>query len=175
MWIRRIDRLIEARRDRKGLIHAISYGRAKEIYAMSEHKDLMIMHGTGGASAALRTFEQRTGGAILISPSMETGIDLPYDLCRYQIVAKVPIPDTRGTIMQVRCEQDPELRYYLAMQRLVQMAGRIVRAADDWGETLIVDDSFGDWFFAKAKKHAPRWFIDAVQFTDVLPPPLNCS
>lgn len=173
MWMRRIDRLIEARRDRKGLIHAISYTRAKEIFAMSEHRGLMIMHGSGEAKSALRAFEQRSGGAILISPSMETGIDLPYDLCRYQIIAKVPIPDTRGRIMQIRCDQDPELRVYLAMQRLVQMTGRIVRAADDWGETFIVDDTFGSWFFGRAKKHAPQWFIDAVEFCDTLPAPVN--
>jgi hypothetical protein len=38
------------------------------------------------------TFKRRKAPAFLVSPSMTTGWDFPYDQCRWQIIAKVPIP-----------------------------------------------------------------------------------
>lgn len=173
MWMRRIDRLIEPRTDRKGLIHPISFTRGRELYEASEHKHLMITHGAGGAAGALREFQDHKGPCILLSPSMETGIDLPDDMCRYQIIGKVPLIDKRGKIMAIRCQLDKELEFYLAMQRLVQMYGRIIRNPLDWGETFIVDDTFGDWFLKRARKHAPKYFLDAVEFTEMFPIPMQ--
>jgi len=173
MWMRRIDRLIEARRDRKGLIHTVSYARMKELYQFSDHKDLMIVHESGETAYALQALKDHDGPIILVSPSMETGIDLPYGDCRYQIIGKVPIPDTRGKIMQIRTQLDPDYAFYLAAQKLVQATGRPMRAADDWAETFIVDDTFGDWFLNRSKKFMPQWFKDAIEFTDVLPAPIQ--
>jgi len=175
LWMRRIDRLIEPRRHLKAFISTVSYARMQELFKCSEHKDLMIIHESGDAKWALEHFVNFQGPQILVSPAMDTGIDLLYDLCRYIIIGKVPIPDTRGALMQIRVKQDPELPYYLAMQKLVQATGRGMRAPDDWCETFIVDDTFGDWFFARAKKHAPRYFVDAVEFSDVLPEPLKVA
>jgi Rad3-related DNA helicase len=59
------------------------------------------------------------------------------------------------------------------MQKLVQACGRGMRGPLDWCETFIVDDQLrSDWFFRKYKKHAPRWFIAAVEFVDYMPEPL---
>lgn len=174
IWIRRIDRLIEPRRllGRKGLIHAVSYARAKEIFELSEHKDLMIWHESGTSVQALDAFIKSEQPAILISPSMTTGIDLPGDLCRYQIIAKVPLPDTRSSIMKVRTEHDPDYGFYLAMQTLVQSCGRAVRNEEDWCENFIVDDTFGFWFFKRAKKFAPRWWLESLEWHETFPDPI---
>lgn len=173
VWMRRVDRLIEARRDRKGIIHTVSYARAKELVTQSEHRDIMIFHDKGDTQEAVRAFKAHQGGCVLVSPSLITGYDFPGDQCRYQILGKVPLPDTRGKIMTIRVQHDPEYPYYLAMQKVVQAAGRAVRGPEDWAEFLIVDSTWGDWFLKKAKKHAPRWFVDACEFTEVYPVPLE--
>jgi len=173
-WMRRIDRLIDARRDLlwKGIIHTVSYQRMKDLVSKSDHKDIMIVHDAGGTKDAIRDFKRSRGPRILVSPSIVTGYDFPHDECRYQIIGKVPIPDMRSPIMQVRKDFDKEYAGYLAMIKLVQACGRGMRGPDDWCETFIVDDVFGDYFLKYNKKHAPRWFLDAVEFVDAFPEPL---
>jgi ATP-dependent DNA helicase DinG len=173
LWMRRIDRLIDSRRDRKGIIHTVSYARMKDLYAASEHRDLMMTHEPGNTLTTIRAFKEHIGPCILVSPSVVTGYDFPGDECRYQIIGKVPIPDMRGRINEIRNQTDKELKYYLAMQALVQACGRGMRSADDWCETLIIDDTFGTWFWQRARKHAPKWFSEAIDYVDSYPEPLN--
>lgn len=173
-WMKRIDRLIEPRRRLgwKGIIHAVSYQRAMEIVGRSEHKDIMIMHTSGGARDAIRHFKEANGPCILVSPSIVTGYDFPDDECRFQIIVKVPMPDMRSPIMAARGKTDKEYAGYLAMQKLVQACGRGMRGPLDWCETFIVDDHFSDWFMRRNKRHAPRWFQDAIERVEYFPEPL---
>lgn len=175
MWLRRIDRLIEPRRalGRKGIIHTVSYQRTKELLASSEHRDLMLVHDTANTREMVQQFKASKEPVILVSPSMVTGYDFPNDQCRYNIIAKVPIPDMRGPIMSVRKEIDPELSGYLAMIKLIQACGRAVRGPEDWAETFVIDDHFSDWFLSKYRKHAPRWFLEAIRYVDTYPEPLD--
>lgn len=175
MWLRRIDRLIEPRRalGRKGIIHTVSYLRVKELLANSEHKDVMLVHDQANTREIIQQFKASTRPHILVSPSIVTGYDFPDDECRYQILGKVPIPDMRGPIMSIRKDLDPEYSGYLAMLKLVQACGRPVRNPRDWAETFICDDHFSDWFLHKYRRHAPRWFLDAIEYTDVFPEPMK--
>lgn len=177
MWLRRIDRIIEPRRllGWKGIIHTVSYARMKELLASSEHRDVMLVHDSANTREAIQQFKRATKPMILVSPSIVTGYDFPDDCCRYSIIAKVPIPDMRGPIMTVRGELDKDYSGYLAMQKLVQACGRHVRGPLDWGETLLVDDTFADWFLNKYRRHAPRWFHDAIVYTDHFPEPMDVN
>lgn len=183
-WMRRIDRIIEPRQRLgwKGILHTVSYERMRDLHRRSEFKHLMVIHDPKGhvhgetvfhsLSQAIAFFKDASQPYILVSPSIVTGYDFPDDDCRYQIIAKVPIPDMRGPIMKARGEIDKEYAGYLAMQKLVQACGRPVRGPLDWAETFIVDDTFGDYFYRFNRKHAPRWFQDAVERVDYLPDPL---
>lgn len=173
-WVQRIDRIIAPRRELgwKGIIHTVSYLRMKELMASSDHRDIMIVHDTAGTREAIRQFKEATGPKILVSPAIVTGYDFPDDECRYQIIGKVPQPDMRGAIMKARNEFDKDYAGYLAMQKLVQACGRGMRGPKDWCETFIVDDHFGDWFLNRFRKHAPKWFHDAVEYVETFPEPL---
>ena len=177
LWMRRIDRLIDTRRQLgwKGIIHTVSYARMLELLKASEHHDIMISHKSGELMDMVRHFKEMDGPALFVSPSIMTGFDFPYDECRYQIIGKVPIPDMRGPIMQIRNETDPDYSGYIAMQKLVQASGRGMRAPDDWCETLIIDDTFGDWFFKRNRKHAPQWFREAIEYVESMPEPMEIS
>ena len=106
--------------------------------------------------------------AILVSPSVVTGYDFPYDECRFQIVGKLGFPDTRDPIMKARIKKDPDYSSYLAMQSLVQSSGRGGRATDDWCETFIIDDN-AKWFLWKFKHFAPDWFMRAYTRLQFVP------
>ncbi len=113
-------------------------------------------------------FKRSDPPSILVSPSMVTGYDFPYDDARYQVIGKIAFPDGRSEVMKARHAKDPEYGYYLAMQSLIQACGRGMRAPDDTCDCFITDDHFS-WFMGKCRKMAPKWFLDAVRTTRTIP------
>lgn len=166
----RVDQIIRARTDRKGIIHTVSYKRAMALYQNSGHSHLMMRPSSDTTRRVVEDFKLKrpSSGAVLVSPAVTTGYDFPGDQCRYQIILKLPIPDTRPAIMKARTESDREYGPYLTMQTLVQMVGRGMRAEDDWCETFVLDNNI-DWWLWKYKAYAPKWFLDSYQKAVNLP------
>jgi len=156
-YMKRVDEIIESRLDRKGIIHGVSYKRCQQIMSKSRFKKYMITHYKNNLAEVVERFKNSTAPSILISPSIVEGYDFPGDQCYWQIVAKVPFPDTRGKLMALRKKSDPEYPNYIAMQKFVQACGRGVRSQDDVCETFILDDHMF-WFFRRFQEFAPDWF-----------------
>jgi Rad3-related DNA helicase len=174
-WADKIDQVIQFRLDRKGIIHTVSYARRDYLLTNSRYRGYMISHDRRNARAKVEEFKRSGVPAILVSPSMDTGYDFAGDHARWQIVAKVPFPDSRSPVLEARTKDDREYAMHVTMTTLVQAAGRIVRAEDDWGETFIIDDQ-ASWFLRKYRKFAPRWFLDALRLdVMVTPPPLRAG
>lgn len=169
-WIARIDQLLRKREDRKGIIHTVSYARRDAIMGRSDYKHRMITHSRHNTAAQIAKFKSSPPGTILVSPAMTTGYDFPYDECEYQIVTKIPFPDTRPPVTAARTAIDARYPMYVAMQELVQAVGRGMRAPDDQCETFIVDDH-ANWFLGKHANLAPRWFRKAVRRVERAPDP----
>lgn len=167
-WLSRIDDLLRARPDVKGIIHTVSYARRNRILQRSEFRERMVTHDREDTARQVEAFKRADGPLVLVSPSVTTGYDFPHDECRFQIIGKVPFPDSRDPITERRSVLDPTYPAYVAMQELVQAVGRGMRAKDDWCETFIIDDH-ARWFLKKFKSFAPRWFLNAVQTVDVIP------
>lgn len=172
VWIKRIDQIISPRQSVKGLVHTVSYKRRDQILAGSSYMGHMVTHSQvpGDVARVVKRFKLLDKAGVLVSPSLTTGWDFPHEQCRYQIICKLPFPDTRSAIMQARCEIDPELLLYLTAQALVQTVGRGMRDAGDWCETFIIDDHW-QWFHQKARHLMPAWFLAAIKRSPVLPPP----
>lgn len=169
LWIPKIDRIIGGRMDRKGLIHTVSYARRDFIMRYSEHSSLMMTHETANARQVTENFKKSNAPSVLVSPSMSTGVDFPYDECRYIIIGKVPFPDSRDKIIKARTQLDPEYSYYLAMLVLQQAAGRGMRAADDLCEVFVIDDHIS-WFMGKwGRTLAANWFLQSFKKVNYLP------
>lgn len=175
-WMTRIDQLLAKRADRKGLIHTVSYDRMRQIAGASAHRNRMIVvNNVRDLPKALDKFRAlpQDSGAVLVAPNVVTGYDFPYSDAEYQIIAKVPFPNTRSPIAKARCAHVPEYRERVTMQTLVQAIGRPMRAADDHAETFIVDEH-ARWFLkpgSPASKYAPSSVLDAVIVTNRLPAP----
>ena len=168
IWLDRIDQIIEGRLDRKGIIHTVSYDRAKYLLRNSKWAAVMMSHESTSTRDVVAQFKAMPAPAVLVSPSLHTGWDFPADLARYQIIAKVPWPDSRSKIVQGRTETDSDYPAYEALTRIVQMAGRVVRGPEDWGETLIVDDQI-TWMLSKYRQHIPAWFREAYRSVAMVP------
>jgi ATP-dependent DNA helicase DinG len=177
LWLSRIDAVIRSRAvecRRNVLVQSVSYARAKLIMSLSRYRDRFIWHDTARDSgAALELFRQRAGtGAVLISPSMDTGVNLPDDECRCIVWPKLPYPDMRSPVLRRLQREDPEQREHLMFKKLVQGCGRGNRHADDWCEAIVLDGHFSH-AQRSMRKYAPAYWCDAVKTVLVLPPPLQ--
>jgi ATP-dependent DNA helicase DinG len=93
-WHSRMDQIIRWRQDRKGIIHTVSYDRAQKIAAESEFRHMMMLNDSASTRDTVREFKERQDPCILVSPSVTTGYDFPYEECEYVIISKVPVPAT---------------------------------------------------------------------------------
>lgn len=180
IWINKIDRIIDPRLDRKGIISTVSYDRANDILANSKNRRIMFPRPSDlnqwgkpkDTAAMVAAFKAAPAPAVLVSPAMETGWDFPYDQCEYMILAKVPFLDTRGAVIQARAKSDKQYLNYMSALRIIQTGGRGMRAADDMCETFIIDDNIA-WFIGAARAFFPKWFMRAWRRLELgeLPPP----
>lgn len=172
----RIDQIIRPRLDRKGLIHSVSYKRALEIVQASEYREYMMTN-TRGIGSGLETTEVvakfRGGKAplILVSPSVSTGYDFPGSMTEFNILPKLPFPDSRSAVMKERIKRDPEYSNYLTAQQIVQACGRGNRYIGDRCQTFILDDAI-KWFAWHNKHLFPKYFFDFYRTSQVIPKPL---
>lgn len=167
-----IDEICEDRDDRRGIIHGVSFDRCSMIVQSSTQAHRMVLHRKGmSASEAVRRFREAGPTAILVSPSVMTGLDFPYKDAEFNIIAKMPFPNTSSPIMKARCKGTHRYSDHYTMQQLVQACGRVNRAEDDQGETFIVDEDVR-WWYRVNRDLAPAYFDAAVVTTGrrVVPP-----
>lgn len=171
LWVERIDEIIAARLDRKGIVHTTSYSRAKLLRERSRFARFMYVPWSSNTAEKVEAFKKARPPAVLVSPAVTTGWDFPGDTARYQVIAKVPFPDSTDPVTAARAKSDKDYASYLAAVATVQAAGRIVRGPEDWGETFLVDRNF-DWFLRKNADHFPGWFLDGLYWSyDRVPEP----
>lgn len=98
----------------------------------------------------LAAFKAYKGGsAVLMSPSMFEGVDLPGDLSRFQVMVKAPFPSLGDKRMKFILDHHPDLYNTITIMKMVQGAGRSVRSADDHAVTYILDKNAQRLFAGK--------------------------
>lgn len=176
LWLLRADQIIGAREDRKGIFHTVSYARAKYVLENSQWAERMVFHTSRDTRAVVEKFKESREPLVLVSPSVGTGWDFPGDAASFQIIGKIPYPDTRSPVMKMRTELDDRYSSAVAAQEMVQMAGRIIRGPEDRGETFIIDGNFAGrqgWFFRRNLDSFPRWWRQAFRVEETIPRPLD--
>ena len=112
---------------------------------------------------ALSRFLESNNG-VLLAPSFERGIDLPYNDCRVVIVAKVPFPNLADKQVKSRLYSRGGQGWYSmqTVRALVQMTGRAMRHEDDSCEIYIIDRQFVSNIWKKKKHLLPEWWKEAL-------------
>lgn len=170
-WLNRIDEIIESRyKERKGLIHTVSYARQKLILERSRFREYMIANSnepdSPAAAEVVERFRKAKAPAILVSPSFGTGWDFPGFDCEWQILTNIPFPPMISKVMKRRKETNPTYQLQQAAKELGQALGRPMRFERDRAESFIVDDRIG--FFAK---QAAAFLPEDFAYTSVLEVP----
>lgn len=153
------------------LIHSVSYGLTRHIAdALRAGSDRPVFtHDTAaGKSLAVERYRARER-AVLISPSLERGIDLHGDNCRVIIICKVPFPYLGDAQVAARMHRGREGQMWYTVQAirsLVQMTGRGVRSADDWAMSYVLDVQFVQNVWRKSRHLLPRWWVEALDMNN---------
>jgi len=170
IWARIIDRIISMRLDRNGIIHTVSYDRMRYILRNSEYSDIMMTHDSKSTEKVIKEFKKAASPRILLSPVVDTGYDFPYRECEYQIIAKLPFPNTEDPVIKARSKLDPEYGGHTMIKTVQQETGRGMRAEDDQCENVITDDQCM-WALNAFKDSAPKYWNASVRYANDFPKP----
>lgn len=147
--------------DAKGLIHAPSYSAAEQLYESLKHTERVITHTKDNLNETLQEFYASEEPMVLISPVCQQGVDFKYDRARFQIVLRVPYLNTGDAFIGYKVKKDFNWYNYQALIIFGQQVGRVNRAEDDYGVTILMDERFGK-FLSKNRNVLPKWLTDAI-------------
>ncbi len=158
-------RLMAVHPDSKGLVHCHSYAIQEHLFEQltaAGAADRVIKHSTEDRDRLLDQWKHESAPQVLLSVRMEEALDLHDDLCRWQLLCKAPYLNTRDSRVQHRLDAGAWDWYNrMALRRIIQACGRVVRSADDYGETYIADSSIGG-LFDRTQQLMPSWFREQV-------------
>ena len=87
-----IKEILEKHKNEKGIIHTIS-SQCKNFLIENIQTNRFIFHDTQNRGDVIEEFKNSRKPLVLVSPSVNEGVDLPGDECRFQIIYKIPYPD----------------------------------------------------------------------------------
>lgn len=165
-----IDALLTVYLGHRTLIHVHTYELSKYIWLSSFYSNLMVVYSSAGERAEALERYKATPGAVLVAPSFERGISLDDDLCRLQVICKVPYPNLKDRQVAARF-REPWYRVQ-TVRSITQMTGRGNRSEEDWCDTWILDGEFmkfyrGDYSNPKqrripAKELFAKWWQEGL-------------
>lgn len=158
--ILKIKELLDKHENEKGVIHTSSNEQAFWIMENLKGYPLMFVGGDD-RNAVLKQFSESSENIILIGASIKDGVDFKGDLCRFQIIFKVPYPQLNEQV-KYRKALDKSWYYYQAVMAIMQAYGRGIRDKDDWCVMYIIDSDFINLFDFN-RGFFNEYFIEAVQ------------
>jgi Rad3-related DNA helicase len=136
--------ILKNHENEKGLIHTVS-GRCRDYLIDRLNNHRLIEHNTKNRTEQLEKFKTSDEPLVLISPSMNEGVDLPGDLCRFQVIYKLPYPDLADKQIRMRANADSDWYEYKTALSLIQTYGRGMRFEDDYCVTYLIDSRIRDF------------------------------
>jgi Rad3-related DNA helicase len=146
----------------KGLVH-LPYDVAAQLQAHLDDPRL-IWHNKANKTAQFNAFKASdpVEGKVLVASGMYEGVDLPYDAARWQVIGVVPYPPLSVEWIKTRAAEDPGWYAWQTCKSLIQASGRVVRAADDQGDTVVTDMQFGR-LLSRHRDLFPSYFLEAIR------------
>ena len=170
--IKLIEDILANHENEKGIIHSVS-SECMGFIMSNVKSNRLIAHNTKNRSEVLEEFKKSDDALVLVSPSMDEGVDLPGDECRFQIVYKIPYPDLGSKQVKSRIALDSEWYDYKTSLRLVQTHGRGMRFEDDYCKTYFIDNRLKNYvltskFVPEDLKELVKSKVDITEGLDYL-------
>jgi len=161
--VTKIRKIMEDHPDDHILVHCVSY-KIRDYLAQFLDKKRIMTHSTFDRESVLEAFKKSPQPKVLLSPSMDRGVDLKDDECRVIIIAKCPYPDLGDPQIakRVHASRDGNQWYaHKTISKIIQMSGRACRSKDDHAETYILDSKF-DQLYSENRRMFPAWWREAI-------------
>ena len=160
-----VDKIMTEHKNDKGIIHTTSYAQLnfiKDNISQENSRRLIVTDPEIQRDEVIQEHIKSVRPTVLISPSLQTGLDLKDELSRFQIITKVPYPHLGDRWINAKRHLDEDWYYWQTGLKLAQAYGRSVRSKEDWAKTFILDSAFG-YFLSKNRSILPDWFTQAIR------------
>jgi len=143
----------------KGLIQTGSYAFAKQLYDDAPYniKQRMLVYNGSHEKNTVIQIHQMSSDTILVGPTLNEGVDLPGDDCRFIIILKVPYPSLANKIVKEKIKLFPLWYESSTSNQIIQGIGRGVRYNGDWCVSYILDACFWNLYLS-TKDQYPEEF-----------------
>lgn len=154
--------------NQRGMINTGSYENAKAIYdnAPVEIRKRLCMYISSKDKNEQIEKYTNSKNKVLIGPTLVEGVDLPNDLCRFIIIAKVPYPNIGSKTVKAKMDIFPLWYNSTTSNTIIQNIGRGVRNENDYCTTFILDGCFKSLYESTYDQY-PQEIKDRIKF-------LNC-
>lgn len=153
-----IKELLEKHKGCKGIIHTHTHMITQAIQTGIQSNRLLYREAGVSNEDIIEQHKTSTEPTVLVSPSMNYGIDLKGKLADFQIIIKLPyLPLTDKRIKQL-FDVDKEWYENKMLNTLVQSCGRATRSEDDTSITYILD-GIAPKILTKAKHKLPEHYL----------------
>jgi|LGOV01.1.fsa_nt_gb Rad3-related DNA helicase len=160
--LRDIKKILTRHKKQKGIIHSVSYKLNQAIMSIGDKR--LITHEAANKYDVLNKFQYSNEPLVFVSPSSGRGLDLPYDSCRFSIVAKAPYKSLASKLIKQRLYSENIGSYWyksITAQEIEQMAGRGMRSMDDSCVTYIMDRQACQ-LISRKRKLFSRGFLESL-------------
>lgn len=148
--------------DVRGLIHSPSYALSEKLAMDLADSNRVLYHTPENFREVYEFFlNESPPNAVLISPVCYQGVDLKYDRARFQLIVRVPYPNISDAYIADLMKRDIGAYTYEALVIFGQMLGRVMRAPDDWGHTILLDSRFRK-FISSYRKFLPQDVLQSI-------------
>ena len=155
-----VKAILDAHPNEKGIIHCHSYKIAQYL-KRNVRSSRLITHNSENRIKKLKIHMADSRPTVLLSPSMQEGVDLKGDLSRFQILCKVPYPYLGDKLVKKRMHKWKWWYPLQTAKTIVQAVGRSVRSDEDHAVTYILDSNWSG-FYNKNKNLFPEDFRKCV-------------
>ncbi len=159
-----ISNILKMYPDKRGIIQTGSYSFAKQLNDALEpelKKRILLYEDSAEKQDNLDTYKYSTD-KVLVGPSLVEGLSLNDDLCRFQIIMKVPYPSLADKFISAKKDFNPQWYTDATAISILQGVGRGVRNEKDWCVTFILDGCFTN-LLTYCRKMFPDEFINRIQ------------
>lgn len=166
-----IDEILQNHKFEKGIIHTFNNEIKEFLVENLTDQRRLITHTTQDREQQLDKFKKSPRKLVFVSSSMDEGVDLPGDLCRFQILYKLPYPSTEDARVQLRertYEDGNEWYVYKMLTRLIQAYGRGIRFEGDYCKTYLLDNRIWEIIDEdyEGNRIIPKYFLDVLDEYD---------
>ena len=149
---------------KRGIVQTGSFEFAKILFQLcpaNVAERLILYNDTKEKDESIIEFKSHED-KVLVGPSLVEGLSFDDDLCRFQIIMKVPYPSLADKFISAKRDFNPQWYSDTTSISVLQGVGRGVRNEKDWCVTFILDGCFNN-LLSSSRSMFPQEFIDRMQ------------